>query len=243
MNLVDICKTDDFDAIYNALNNKCMPTKECFKILLNNYKNKKEKLFDKDGLPIVIEGYWEKYVEIGFCSYEEMETKKQINDVPNLNLLIHYGYNPDKNDMIEALQNHLHFKNYTHINSLNNDDLEKIRINNVRNLIKNHNDPTSFKKIIKKYKIPIDYDLLLFCCTNQLKPSIISYIINDLKIQPTLECLIEICKAKYYKIGYDLINNYKIKPTEECLKHSSGRNNVDNRKFCAFLRSIIYKKN
>jgi hypothetical protein len=248
MDLVDACKTDNFDTIRDILNEKVNPTKECYKILLNNYKNENAKqIFDKDGLPFVTQNYYEEQkhknnVEIGFCSFEEMETKKQITDIPNINLLIQYGYKIDKQDLIEALECNLHYKNYETIDFIINEDLEKIRISNVYNLIKNHNDLLMFKKIIEKYKITIDYNLLIFCCNNHLKPSIISHIIKVYEIQPTYECLIEICKAKYYQLGYDLINNYNINPTKECLEHASNRNNVDNKNFCNFLKTKIDAK-
>jgi hypothetical protein len=51
MNLTEACKTDDFNIILNVLNEKIKPTKECYKILLENYRNKKKKLFyNKDGM-------------------------------------------------------------------------------------------------------------------------------------------------------------------------------------------------
>ena len=249
MDLVEACKTDNFDTIRDILNEKVNPTKECYKILLNNYKNKNVKqFFDKDGLPAIINTNWDEYtnknnVEIGFCSYEEIETKKQITDIPNINLLIQYGYKIDKEDLIEALKCNLHYKNYKSIDSLTNEDLEPICINNIYNLIKNHNDPSMFKKIIEKYKITINYNLLIFCCKNHLKPSIISHIISVYEIQPTYECLLEICKAKYYQLGYDLINNYNILPDEKCWEEAAnGRNNVDNKKFCNFLKEKINGK-
>lgn len=248
MNLIEACKTDDYNTIHNILNEKVIPTKECYKILINNYKKKREKLYyNKDGTESQYMSYnWINRkqivsVEIGFCSYKEMETKKQITDVPNINILIQYGYKIDKDDLINALKCNLHYKKYSEIiDSPTNDiELEKNRIKNIYNLIVNYNNLTMFKKIVKKYNFPIDYNLLLFCCNNFLKQSIISYIIHDLNINPTTECLIKVCEAKYYKLGYDLINNYKIKPTNECLEKAYGRNNVDNTKFCNFLKSQI----
>jgi hypothetical protein len=187
----------------------------------------------------------EEYVEIGFCSYQEMEIKKQITDVPQINILIQYGYNIDKEDLIDALKCNLHYKKYCEIidSVSDNEELEKIRVENIYKLIKNHDDPTMFKKIIKKYTFPIDYNLLLFSCNNFLKQNIISYIIHNLNINPTIECLIKICDAKYYKLGYDLINNYNIKPTNEYLEKSYGRNNIDNKKFCVFLKKQINNNN
>jgi hypothetical protein len=248
MNLIEACKTDDYDIIYNALNEKYKPTKECYKILINNYNNKRQNLFyDIDGIESPTKIYrWVNRgyilpVEIGFCSYQEMNTKKQITDVPNINLLIQYGYKIDKNDLIEALKCNLHYNKYKEIivPLTDDEDIEKIRIKNIYNLIKNHDEPSMFKKIINKYTFPIDYNLLLFCCDSPLKQSIISYLIHDCGVVPTLECLIKICNAKYYKLGYDLINNYNIKPTNECLEKSYGRKNIDNTKFCNFLKKKI----
>ena len=180
------CKFADIDMIYSILQNKIIPTQKSFDLLVSRFDFTKQEV-DKNG----------------FC------LGQNIDDIPEIKLLLDYGFCIKQPDFIFLLKRGIYIKNYQKYKLVIDDDVKKIcneilcfhypeikfEKSSLINMFKNNCSMAQIKTVIKKHNFTANLDCLREACSHKnLNHRLIYYLIDDQKITPDIQCLLLVIK-------------------------------------------------